>query len=175
MVRRLEVLYIPMMDTFVGDFLSAGFGALLGAGSAFLLGLFVERRKETRQDRARVTNFLLDVATRRAFYADPRSVETSVEDARRLESAVQSLRRSSREVRLALHRPPRAATDALVDITRSCNQYLEVVENSQRGATDLAPMHSFLRRLASSSKQLHDALGEESVKFELPGQLAYPS
>src|SRR5688500_1231459 len=131
------------MDAIWGEFLAAGFGALLGAGSAVGLGLLLDRRNALHEDRARVSNFLIDMSTRRAFYAAPGSTWTNEVDAARLVSAVQSLRRASREVRLALRHPPGSAMDALIEIIRSCNRYLETVENSEAGATDLVPFHDF--------------------------------
>lgn len=163
------------MDTFSGEILAAGFGALLGAASAFLLGLLLERRRQVREDRARVTNFLVDMSTRRAFSADTAATRVSAHDAARLESAVQSLRKASREVRLALHRPPRAATEALIAITRSCNRYLEAIEGSRAGAKDLAPLHTFLAQIARSADELHLAVAPESRQHVPPGALAYPS
>lgn len=157
-----------------GDFIAAGAGALLGALAAFLLGLLVERRKERAEDRARVTNFLLDMATRRGFYAAEGSTWATQEDAIRLEAAVQSLRRASRDVRTQLHRPARAATDALVAITRSCNMYLETVERSDFGGQDLEPLHQLLEEIGRSAEGLHRAVDPSTRSFAKPGSLAYP-
>lgn len=141
--------------------------------TAFALGFFFERRKERDQDRARVTNFLLDMATRRGLYAEPEAVTTSADDAERLEGAVQSLRKASREVRVLLHRPPPEATRALVEITTSCNEYLELIERTPDGARDLAPLHRLIAQLKVSAHALHLAVGPKTRDFEGPGALAY--
>lgn len=152
------------------DFLLTAFATFLGALIALASDRITRARDAKLREEAAINNLIMDLAAKRAFVAPDDDWAWGEGEIERVTDSVRHARTLIRDARLQL-RPRSHALDALRDMSRACNTYLESAERDSPDAIRES-LRQLSRGLTSAVRALHDQRPRH-VLSDAPGSASF--